>query len=444
MASLTYGRDGFRLFVVIGARRPVIYLGSISKSKAETVKRHVESLATSQRYGLGIDHATAAWCDSLDDTLHDRISATGLIESRRRELLGKFLREYAAGREVKPSTQISQGQAIRRLTDFYGDDCPLDSIADPHAWLTWLAIDQKYSPATVGRSTAWAKQFFRAAHRAGLITIDPFAGIKAKMQVNADRLTFVDRSTIDRLLSVTTNAEWRTIIALARYGGLRTPSETLGLTWGDIHADRFWVTSPKTEHHPNGAGRWVPLFPELRPFVSARGKSADYLIQHNRTVANWRTQMTRLIKRAKLVAWPRLFQNLRASRETELAAEYPLHVAAAWIGNGALVAARHYLTVREEDMARAAHAQSHAASPRKRPTACDSAWEPSKKTRMSSEKTGEMMGVIGPDPADDPTGESAILSFTHAPTHALTAKWWAGLTVRQQAAIRAVACRKCG
>ncbi|MCS7046343.1 MAG: hypothetical protein NZO58_08310 [Gemmataceae bacterium] len=39
---------------------------------------------------------------------------------------------------------------------------------------------------------------------------------------------------------------------------------------------------------------------------------------------------------------------------TELAAEYPIHVVCQWIGNSAAIAAKHYLTVREEDYARAA------------------------------------------------------------------------------------------
>ena len=52
--------------------------------------------------------------------------------------------------------------------------------------------------------------------------------------------------------------------------------------------------------------------------------------------------------------WPKLFQNLRASRETELAAEYPLHVVCAWIGNSALTAQKHYLQVTESDFERAA------------------------------------------------------------------------------------------
>src|SRR5262249_37613010 len=40
--------------------------------------------------------------------------------------------------------------------------------------------------------------------------------------------------------------------------------------------------------------------------------------------------------------------NLRASRETELAAEYPIHVVCAWIGNTEMIAAKHYLQVTDD------------------------------------------------------------------------------------------------
>ena len=44
---------------------------------------------------------------------------------------------------------------------------------------------------------------------------------------------------------------------------------------------------------------------------------------------------------------------MRATRETELAARFPLHVVTAWTGNAAAVAAKHYLSVRDEDFAAA-------------------------------------------------------------------------------------------
>ena len=145
---------------------------------------------------------------------------------------------------------------------------------------------------------------------------------------------------------------------MSRYGGLRCPSEHQALKWGDINWEqgKFWVTSPKTEHHAGRAGRWVPIFPELRPHLDAGYHGAaegDLYVIRDRTSKNWRSRFKRLINRAGLTEWNRLFQNLRASRETELAGEYPLHVAAAWIGNTAIVAAKHYLQVREEDFARA-------------------------------------------------------------------------------------------
>ena len=46
--------------------------------------------------------------------------------------------------------------------------------------------------------------------------------------------------------------------------------------------------------------------------------------------------------------WPKLFQNLRSARETELTERFPLHVVTAWIGNSELVARRHYLQVTDE------------------------------------------------------------------------------------------------
>ena len=65
------------------------------------------------------------------------------------------------------------------------------------------------------------------------------------------------------------NAKWRLLVGLARYGGLRVPSEVVALRWGDIDWDKgtFTVTSSKTEHHEGKGERMVPLFPELLPLL---------------------------------------------------------------------------------------------------------------------------------------------------------------------------------
>ena len=53
----------------------------------------------------------------------------------------------------------------------------------------------------------------------------------------------------------------------------------------------------------------------------------------------------------------RLFQNLRASRKTELANEYPLHVVTAWLGNTERVASQHYLQVTDSHFEQAQRAK---------------------------------------------------------------------------------------
>ena len=58
-------------------------------------------------------------------------------------------------------------------------------------------------------------------------------------------------------------------------------------------------------------------------------------------------------RKAGVEPWPRLFQNLRASRETELANSFPLHVVTSWLGNTPSVADRHYLQVTSEHFAQA-------------------------------------------------------------------------------------------
>jgi integrase len=189
---------------------------------------------------------------------------------------------------------------------------------------------------------------------------NPFQDLKAPSQVNKARLFDVTREMAGKLLEACPNAEWRLIIALARYGGLRVPSELPGLEWSavDWERGRFLVKSPKTEHHPNGAERWVPIFPELyghlRAAFEAAAEGANKVIARGvDTSTNLRTGLLRIIKRAGLKPWEKLFVNMRSTRETELAREHPIHLVCAWIGNSERIAAQHYLQVTEADFARA-------------------------------------------------------------------------------------------
>lgn len=68
---------------------------------------------------------------------------------------------------------------------------------------------------------------------------------------------------------------------------------------------------------------------------------------------NLRTQFLKIIRRAGLQPWPRLFHNLRASCETDLMAAHPIHVITEWLRNTPRVALKHYRQTLNADFEKA-------------------------------------------------------------------------------------------
>ena len=364
MASITRQGNGRRLiqFVAGDGKRKSIRLGKVPQRVAEEIRVKVEQLVAAAASKFPIDHETARWLAEIGDDLADKLAAVGLIPKRAVTHLGDFLASYIGSRtDVKPLTRRSLYAARTKLVRFFGSEKALRDVTpgDADAWLLWLK--GQYAGGTTGRAIKFGKQFFRAAFRQRLIPENPFDDVKAPSQANEARKHFVSKDVAKNVLDACPDAEWRLIFALSRFGGVRCPSETLALRWQDVdwERDRFWVPSSKTESHEGHEGRWVPIFLELRPYLEdafdqALDGSLHVISSYRDPSKNFRTRMLRIIHRAGLTPWPKLFHNLRATRETELAAEYPVHVVCAWIGNSALIAAKHYLQVTDDDYKRAA------------------------------------------------------------------------------------------
>ena len=187
---------------------------------------------------------------------------------------------------------------------------------------------------------------------------------------NRSRDWFVSRDVTAKVMDACPDSQWRLIVALCRFGGLRCPTEVLALTWEDIDWENkgFRVGSEKTEHHSGAGERMVPLFPELvEPLqdvfhvagVGIETPSNSRVITRYQDVGqNLRTKLSRIIRRAGLKPWPKLFQNLRASKSTELVQRFPQHVAASWLGHSVKVALQHYWQVRESDFESAARCEN--------------------------------------------------------------------------------------
>lgn len=216
--------------------------------------------------------------------------------------------------------------------------------------------------ASIRKRSGFAKHFFKQAIDRELIVKNPFADLISASIGNSERQQFISHADIQKVIDACPCYEWRLIVALSRFGGLRCPSEHLALRWEDIHWDqqRFMVRSSKTERVAGHESRMVPLFTELLPYLEDARDCATlgqkYVINRYRDKqGNLRSVMTKIVKRAGLIPWPRIFHNLRASRQTELEAHFPTHVVCAWIGNSEAVAKQHYLQVRDEDFAKSLH-----------------------------------------------------------------------------------------
>ena len=382
MASIARDKGGNRriLFVAPNGKRPTIRLGKISHRAAEGIKYRVEQLLAAKFTGQAIDSDTARWIAELDSQLADRLARVGLIDRPQRlkiAALEPFIEFYTESRtDVKQSTREVWRQGKMGLVDHFGATRPLARITagDADGYKMKLIGDGRGS-MTIRKRLQFATTIFRAAVRHKLIGENPFSDVSIKAAKSGTK-HFIKREETDRLLAVC-EPTWRTIIALTRFGGLRCPSEVLSLRWENIdwEHERMTFRCPKTEHHPGKETRTVPLFPELKPILAEAfelaPEGAIYVVDERYRKSamgksgwrncNLRTQFKRIIGRAGLTPWPRLFHNLRSTRQTELEERFPTHVVCAWLGNSPKVAAEHYLQVTDDHFARAVEAESKAA-----------------------------------------------------------------------------------
>ena len=368
MASISKDPNGRKrvLFVNGDGERKTIRLGKMSLPDAREVKSKVEAILSANISRRAFDNPTAAWVADIPDSLAAKLAQVGLIprrDQRKHSSLEDFVEAYIVRRtdDVSPHTQRIWRQTKRNLTAFFGTDKPIAEITrgDATDWRLSL-VSRGLADATVRKHCGFAKHFFAQAVNHELIKGNPFARLVSSPVGNELRQYFVSRDETAKVLDEAPDAEWRLIIALSRYGGLRCPSEHLSLTLDDVDWERgrVHITSPKTARHAGHESRVIPLFPELRPYLEAVFDAAPpgtkhFITRYRDAGSNLRTHMTRLVKRAGMEPWPRIFHNLRSSRQTELEETFPTHVVCKWIGNSPQVARKHYLQMTDEHFERA-------------------------------------------------------------------------------------------
>ena len=377
MSSITRNKteSGIRYYIQLSPgedpKRPKIALGRVSRKSANTAKTHIEKVIENKKTGAVIPPATQEWLSGIPHSLWDRLEKLELVKSRIdgdrytvKEWTDSYIKMRENDKTTKADTIRKLENVARRLSVFFKTEKLGEiSIYDAKMFKSYLLGTVELSENTARKHIAISRQFFSAAIDKRLLTENPFKGQPVTIKPNPNRFFFITPEMAQKVLDACPDTQWRLIFGLARYGGLRCPSETLRLKWDDIDFanDRFTVHASKTEHHANGGIRTVPMFPELRPlfqdaFDEAKAGDVYCITRYRNKATNIRTQMNKIIVRAGLEIWPKTFQNLRSSRETELFKLTGGNVKAVceWIGNTPEVAMMHYAQITEADMKEAA------------------------------------------------------------------------------------------
>ncbi|MEJ7595639.1 MAG: site-specific integrase [Planctomycetaceae bacterium] len=154
-----------------------------------------------------------------------------------------------------------------------------------------------------------------------------------------------------KIIDACPDSQWRLIIALWRFAGLRK-MEIFQLRWEHVLWDqgRMLMTIPKTKHHEGKGIRIVPIgdiLPWLEESFNEAPEGSQRLItRFTESNVNLAKPFEKIIVAAGFTIWPKLIQNLRASCETDwLDAGNPAHVVARWMGHSVKVQNDNYAQV---------------------------------------------------------------------------------------------------
>jgi len=365
-------RNGWQVqLCLFSGLRVVLWLGPVTKSGAQYAGRQVEQLAAAAAANVQPPAEALKWAQGCSARIRARLAEWGLIpaESTKKYTLRQWIDDYIAKRtDVKQRTRVKWGIIRESMLSIMADkDLRSYTVADArHYARTTTGRD-----STVGTRIKVAKQFFQAAIEARIITENPFLKIAASSAIDESRSAYVDAETYTAVFAKIATAECRLAFCLARYAGLRIPSELLLLEWQHIdwEAGSMLIHSPKTERYAHRRQRKIPLFPTIRSLLEQHWQSAPegskYVLSNYRDSAakTFRKQLLAAIAACELSQWEKLFVNLRASCRTDLEEQFPIHVCDYWLGHSNAVARKHYKRVTKDHIDKANGAVAGAVTP---------------------------------------------------------------------------------
>jgi hypothetical protein len=224
------------LFVAPDESRKTIRLGKCDRKSAEAIARHVEALLAAKIGGQPVPRGTAAWLANIGTALRDKLAAVGLVERLQRLTVGEFLANWLEGKKTighKPTSLRAWGQTVAALVEQFGGR-PLASLAraDGEAFRSTMQR-RELRATTIHKRLGHARQMLEDAVRLGRVGANPWKHVRQRSGDPSERRAYVHVPDAERVIEHCPSVLWKLLVALARFGGLRVPSEAFSLTWGD-------------------------------------------------------------------------------------------------------------------------------------------------------------------------------------------------------------------
>lgn len=353
----------------LGGVRKTFYIGRVSMREAEEFSLRLSLLVEFAECKRPPDAATQRWLAELRPNHAAKLAALGLAAERGPSTLAELCDFCTARANVEPNSLVKYHDATASLVAFFGADQPYHLITEHHAeafrnWLLSPAARRKgggpLAETTAKKRLEQCSLYFTAAIDRGWLVSSPFRKLSIVAGDTSERMHYVTLAEVDAIMAAA-RYDMRLMIAFARFGGLRIPSEIWPLRWDrvDWTAGTIRVFSPKQRRRENKRWRTIPLFPEIRQLLEqCRQDDGPIFKRPDITATALRNRVERLCIKCGIVPWPKIWQNMRSTRETELLDQgYPIHVVCQWIGNSPAIALKHYTQVAKEHVTRAVAGQ---------------------------------------------------------------------------------------
>ena len=331
-------------------KQKALYLGrDFTAVSADRVARIVSDVLSCRKRGDSLPLEIFRRIEALPDRIRRSFQRLGLVGDTPNHSLESLVKVVCQSKShLTHNTRGSYKRCGELLFEFFGKDKSLDKISKEDCGKFKKFLLGRLSTCSVSHYITRCRTTLRYAVDAEWIQRNPFDKIAAGTTTNHDRQVYVDREVLYKVMAYCRDDYDRLLLALARFGGLRIPSEVRRLRFSDFVANEIRI-HPETK---TGA-RAVPLFGEVREIFDRIVVNLGQDYQPSNFVfvklGNFRQRIVAAICAAGVELWAKLFVNLRSSCITDMVERrYSEKMLDAMFGNSSIVRSRHYIQFRKD------------------------------------------------------------------------------------------------